>query len=342
MNAPLSPSFGRLAVLAIACTMIHGQATIQTVAGGPFHFPASTIDLGAPLGQIAGVAADGAGNIYASDASNQIVVKLSLSGALTVLAGAGAKGFSGEGGPATASTVPAINAGGVTIGAGFQPGFAPGSLISIFGTNFAAAPTSASGSPLPTTLGGVQVLVNNQAAPLFFVNGTQINVQAPFELVAGTPATITVIANGSASAPVTVPITAEQPGIFILGSFGNQGTILLAGTGTLAMPVTPGIPSAPAQAGDYLSIFCTGLGATTPFVPTNTVSPGSPPATVNNAVTAIIGGLPATVSFAGLAPGFIGLYQVNVQVPLGVAGNAVALFLTQGGVPSNVATIAVQ
>jgi uncharacterized protein (TIGR03437 family) len=245
-------------------------------------------------------------------------------------------------GVAIASTVPAINAGGVTIGAGFQPGFAPGSLISIFGTNFAAAPTSASGSPLPTTLGGVQVLVNNQAAPLFFVNGTQINVQAPFELVAGTPATITVIANGSASAPVTVSVTAEQPGIFILGSFGNQGTILLAGTGTLAMPVTPGIPSAPAQGGDYLSIFCTGLGATTPFVPTNTVSPGSPPATVNNAVTATIGGLPAMVSFAGLAPGFIGLYQVNVQVPPGVAGNAVAVFLTQGGVPSNVATIAVQ
>ena len=109
------------------------------------------------------------------------------------------------------------------------------------------------------------------------------------------------------------------------------------------MPATPGIPSEPARSGGAISIYCTGLGATDPTVPSGQPAPAGPPATVRTPVTVLIGGQSAAVSFAGLAPGFVGLYQVNAEVPAGVTpGGAVPVVLIQRGVQSNTATIAVQ
>ena len=100
----------------------------------------------------------------------------------------------------------------------------------------------------------------------------------------------------------------------------------------------------PAQVGEIVSIFCTGLGATDPAVASGQPGPSAEPlARVKTAVTVTIGGKPATVSFAGMAPGFAAVYQVNAQVPAGVTpGDAVLVLITQGGFASNTATIAVR
>ena len=101
--------------------------------------------------------------------------------------------------------------------------------------------------------------------------------------------------------------------------------------------------SAPAAAGEVVQVFATGLGATEPAVPSGQAPPSGTLARVTATVTATVGGQPATVQFAGLAPGFVGLYQVNVQIPAGVTpGSAVPVVLLQNGVPSNTVSLAIR
>ena len=102
-------------------------------------------------------------------------------------------------------------------------------------------------------------------------------------------------------------------------------------------------PANPAHAGDALLIFCTGLGAVSPSVTAGSIAPSSPPAKIDNPITVSIGGHNAAVSFAGLAPGFVGLYQVNVTVPDGIAAaNDVPVEMTEAGASSAPVTIAVK
>ena len=238
-----------------------------------------------------------------------------------------------------------LNQGGVVLGAGFTPGpLAPGSIVSLFGQNLAAGNNLASELPLPRSLGLVRVLIGGQEAPLFFAGPGQVNAQVPFELEADRQLQVLVEANEVLSAPEPLQTAANRPGIFTLGPpFGDQGAILIANTNRLAMPETPNVPSEPAEIGGFISIFCTGLGATEPAVASGDPGPAGPLATVTTPVSVTIGNQSATVSFAGLAPGFVGVYQVNAQVPAGVTpGDAVPVVLTQGGFQSNTATIAVQ
>ena len=100
---------------------------------------------------------------------------------------------------------------------------------------------------------------------------------------------------------------------------------------------------APAHAGDYLLIFATGLGAVSNTPQTGATAVASPLSSLIGNAAVTIGGVPAPVGFAGLAPGFVGLYQVNVQVPQGVAaGDAVPVMLSTGATVSNVVTISVR
>jgi adhesin/invasin len=230
----------------------------------------------------------------------------------------------------------ALNQGGVVLGAGFQGGpLAPGSIVSLFGQKLATAENSAASLPLPRALGGVKVLIGNQEAPLFYAGPGQVNAQVPADLPADRQLQALVETNGVLSAPEPVQTSATRPGIFTTA--GSQGAILLANTPQLASPATP------AQPGGFISIYCTGLGATQPAVGSGEAGPASPLATVRTPVSVTIGGQAATVTFAGLAPGFAGVYQVNAQVPAGVAaGDATPVVLTQGGFSSNIATIAVR
>ena len=259
-----------------------------------------------------------------------------LSGEATVTAAVGAN-------PNAQAAI--LNQGGVLLGAGFTRGpVAPGSIITLFGRNLAAREQAASSVPLPTSMEGVRVLVGDREAPLFYVGPGQVNAQVPADLAPNRQLQVVVETNGVPSAPEPLETASSRPGIFTLGGeFGDQGAILIGNTNRLAMPVTPGVSSEPVSQGGVISIYATGLGATEPPVASGQPSPGGPLAIVTATPTMLIGGQNAPVSFAGLAPGFVGVYQVNAEVPAGTSpGDAVPVVIIQGGVESNTATIAVQ
>ncbi len=251
---------------------------------------------------------------------------------------------------AAAYAQPAVASGGVLNGASFTKGqaVAPGSLVSIFGTNLAATTASASSVPLSTSLGGVSVTFNNIPAPLYFVshsaaNGDQINAQVPYELL-GSPSAQVVVTNGTASGPQTVSLASAAPGIFQLGggqavAYGNSDYAFAAPTGSI-----PGVPAHPAKILDPLTlvILATGLGAVDPPLATGA---GDPTTVHNTTVTPVVtvGGVNAKVVFSGILPGFPGVYQINIIVASGTpTGNAVPLQIQMGGITtSDQVTIAV-
>ena len=144
----------------------------------------------------------------------------------------------------------------VANGASFQAnaGIAPGSIVSIFGTGLAGATQSAAGVPVATSLLGVQVTFNNVPAPLFYVSPTQINAQVPFGLPPGS-ATVEVRAVRYIRVQQTVTVAAAAPGIFTTNQQGTgPGAILHANDFRMVSE------SAPARPGEFISIFCTGLG----------------------------------------------------------------------------------
>ncbi len=246
----------------------------------------------------------------------------------------------------TNANVAALYSGGVVSGASFAKSatLAPGGIVSVFGRSLASATAAASSLPLPTSLGGASLNVAGTDAPLFFVSDGQINAQLPFELSAATRPQIFVrtrreaTGTESLTVPETIATAPAQPAIFTTNQQGTgQGAILNA-QGRLVDS------TAPAAAGEVVQIFCSGLGATNPTVISGQAAPSAEPlARVTTPVEARIGGKPATVQFAGLAPGFVGLYQVNAQIPEGVTpGNSVELVLSQSGVPSNTVTLAIR
>jgi uncharacterized protein (TIGR03437 family) len=246
-----------------------------------------------------------------------------------------------------AGVPPAINTGGVINGASLAPGQAVtgGAIGSLFGSNLATAIAVADGLPLPTTLGGVTMRLNGIAAPLFFVSPTQINFQFPWELLGQRQASVTVTLRDATSNPMSVALAAFGPGLFATNSAGSgQGAILIAASGEVAAPTgsIPGRATRPARRGEYVSIFCTGLGAVTNQPASGDPASGNPLSTTTTMPTVTIGGTSAPVSFSGLAPGFVGLYQVNAQVPGSAStGNAVPVVVSIGGSASNTVTMAV-
>jgi uncharacterized protein (TIGR03437 family) len=246
---------------------------------------------------------------------------------------------------AASVSVPAVPGNGTINDAGFTGGMAvaPGSIAASFGSSLAIGNNVFTTLP-PVNLGGSSVLFNGTtAAPLFFSSPQQINMQIPWEAAGMEQAYATFTAAGGTSAPVTVPIQPFAPGVFTLTAAG-QGAIEII-TGPVAAPVgsIPGLATQPATQGDYLTIYCTGLGAVTNQPATGAAAPLSPYSQTTTPVTVTIGGVPATVSFAGLTPTYVGLYQVNVQVPPGVpTGAAVPVVVSIGGQSSNITTIAVR
>lgn len=199
-----------------------------------------------------------------------------------------------------------VNAGSL---APFTASWAPGELVSIFGTNLANV-TSQNGN-LPTTLGGVQVQVTDSSgavtlAPIYYVSSTQINAVIPITIApssstAATIASIQVINNGTPSNTVSNYVGLTAPGVF--NSYTNLAAIQHADYSMVT-------PSSPAHAGETLLVYLTGLGQV------NTSGNS------NETFTASIGGQTATVAFAGTLSTVGGGYQMNVTVPSGVtAGN---------------------
>jgi uncharacterized protein (TIGR03437 family) len=234
---------------------------------------------------------------------------------------------------------------------GFGTAFAPGTLVSIFGTDLARGrgPDGIEfwlGPPAPTHLGGVSVKVGSRFAPVFYVSPTQINALIPYETPLG-PTPITIIPGPNAQGnTVNVTIDPTAPGIFTVGGDREDRGAVLNGTdNTVAAPVGVFPGSRPARPGDVVVIYASGLGPVTPSLPSGIGSGANGTAIprLNSSPTVRIGGQTAAIQFDGLAPGFVGLYQLNVVVPSGVqAGSAVPVVITTAqGQTSNTATMAV-
>jgi uncharacterized protein (TIGR03437 family) len=233
--------------------------------------------------------------------------------------------------------VPSINPGGLVNAANYAAPVAPGSIASVFGDFLLAAPLSATESPLPPSISGLSLEFGGVTAPLFFASSGQANVQVPWESAGQSQTTLTASLNGQASTGKVVGLAAYAPAIFSTNAAGSgQGAI----TDTSYRLVDS---TNPATAGStVVLIYCTGLGAVTNQPPTGSPAPSDPLAHATTP-TVTIGGVSASVGFSGLAPGYVGLYQVNAQVPAGSAtGPAVPVVISIGGVESNTVTMAVQ
>ena len=234
-------------------------------------------------------------------------------------------------GASPAPATPSVSAGGVVSVADYLPAVAPGGLIAIFGKNLASADT-ASGTPLPTVLGGSCVTFNNTPLPLMASSNGQINAQLPPTLAAGRyPLVVRSIANLSASNAPTVTVSKYAPAIF----FDNQGAAIFHKDGTRVDQNHPGHRDEP------LVIFATGLGATIG----GKVTAGSPAPQSPLAVTVPVNlyfGNPlikeagVIVDWSGLKPNYIGVYEIHARIPgAHINGDALPVTLKIGGVSSS-------
>jgi uncharacterized protein (TIGR03437 family) len=250
---------------------------------------------------------------------------------------------------------PAVSSGGIVNGASFAAGqpVAPGSLISIFGTQLAASTASADTIPLSTKMNGVTVTFNNKDAPLLAVTSGQINAQVPWEVLPGTaPGMVNVVVtrNGVPSLPQAVQINGAAPGAFVHAT--NSGKFYAFAVNfadnTLAWPTGTAnisIKQHPVKAGDVLILYATGLGEVDPAVADGHNALDGKLHTPTAAPQVLVGNMPVKVLGSALSPQFVGVYQINIQLPSGVpTGNNVSLQIKSGGVtsPAANASIAVE
>ncbi len=245
--------------------------------------------------------------------------------------------------PAGLLPVPQFAASSITNAASFAVGsVAPGEMISIFGQNL--GPSTPQGLQLAdgnvaTSLAGVRVLFNGVPAPMILAYATQLNAIVPFEAGTGSTVSIQVEYAGLSSAAVSVPVAAASPGIFTADSSGKGPCAALNQNYSYNNSANPAAP------GSAVTVYMTGAGQTTPAGVDGLVSqdPGAL-ARPSLPVTAQIGGVAATVLYAGNSVGIVsGVVQLNLAVPPGLPAGAqpvtvrIGSFVSQAGI-----TIAVQ
>jgi len=204
---------------------------------------------------------------------------------------------------------PSVAAGGVVNAASFTGQATAGSLASLFGVGLTTVNgvSGAAAFPLPTVLNGTAITLDGLSVPLLAVANVggqeQINFQVPWELEGRTKASLVVTNNGMAGTPIDIPL-GTQPGLFA----GSR-------TGTL------------------VQLWATGLGAV--LEPPATGMPAGGASSTREPVRVVVNGSDVTVEYAGLAPGFAGLYQVNARVPDSLPTGQISVELVAGGLTSN-------
>jgi uncharacterized protein (TIGR03437 family) len=215
---------------------------------------------------------------------------------------------------------------GLTNGASFQIVYAPGMILSVFGSQLASSTQVVTSLPLPASLTGVSATVNGVPAPFYYASASQLNIQIPYETGIG-PAVVGVNNNGHVASYVFM-VAASAPGIF---TDPNHPSAL--------------VPYSSGNRGDTLLIFITGEGQVSPWLPTGSspflATPLNllPQPTLPVAVT--VGGVPAQIVFAGIPSGLAGATQINFVIPPDAPPGVQPVVVTVGGISSPAATITV-
>jgi uncharacterized protein (TIGR03437 family) len=226
---------------------------------------------------------------------------------------------------------PSFTASGVVNTASRKAQFAPGSLISIFGSNLADV-AAASGSPLPQSLGGICVTANEVAIPLISTSPTEIDAQLPAEFGTGR-VTLTVRSTtlGQSSGGVQIALNSTGPGVFSVDGVPGLKVAAIIHGSDFAL-VTPDYP---AERDETIIVYTTGLGRVDPSVATGQQASPDPFSATTEPVEVSIGGLPYPVLWSGLAPYMVGIYQINLYVPGNrIRGDNLPVVVTAGGISS--------
>jgi len=231
------------------------------------------------------------------------------------------------GDPVTVTSV--LNAGSLTSGP-----IAPGEIVAIkgaglgptVGISYSLDPNS---GKVDSNLSGTEVLFGGVAAPILYASAPQINAIVPYEISGQSQLVMQVLYQGVLSAGVTLQVNPAAPAVFTSNATGSGQASAINGDGSINGPTNP------APAGSYVSVYLTGGGQTNPAGSTGSIS-GSVLKYSTQAVTATIGGQPATVTFAGAAPTFVdGVGQLNLLLAVNTpTGPAQPLVISVGGVPS--------
>jgi uncharacterized protein (TIGR03437 family) len=284
-----------------------------SMSASPSQSAATTANVNAPSGQAWTV-----GAFPASERSGWLVVSpLSGTGPATVTLVAAAPGLANGVYTTTlvfqsANTTPqfvnvpvtftigassAISIAAVAHGASYQHLYAPGMLVSVFGTNLAAAEQLASTLPLPLTMGGVSATVNGIAAPLLYVSPSQLNIQIPYETTTGTA--LLAVSNNGLVATNSFSVSPSAPGLFTQ----NQ-----QGTGPITATSSGG-------RGQQFALYVTGAGEVSPPIANGAVPTGTQVPVPLLPVSVTVGGVAATLDYVGLPSWSVGTLQVNFTVP---------------------------
>jgi uncharacterized protein (TIGR03437 family) len=208
----------------------------------------------------------------------------------------------------------------VTNAADFRVAVAPGGLISVFGTQLSPVNLASNELPIPTALGDSCLTVNGLPIPILFVSPNQVNAQLPFQAVGNVQ--LILRTPGGVSDTFNLTILPAAPSVFR----AEDNPVIVRTKNEFLVT-----PSNPVHKRDILVIYLTGLGATAPLVEPGAPAPASPLAQAVTPPTVTLGGVPLQVQFAGLSPGSVGLYQINVSVPSNVPlGLQVPLTINQG------------
>jgi uncharacterized protein (TIGR03437 family) len=209
---------------------------------------------------------------------------------------------------------------------------AAGEVVVIWGSGLGPATpaiyTLDSNGLVTTNTGGVSVFFNGVASSVLYASPNQVNAVVPYG-ISGSPAQVFVQYFGQTSTPFNVSVATQIPGVFTLN--GTQAAAINNADGTINGAAHP------AKVGSYVQLYLTGAGLTSPFATDglpNDFPPNGP--LVVQPVTVTIGGKPATVQFAGGAPGAVaGVIQVNAQIPTGIATSNAAALVVQVGQSSS-------
>jgi uncharacterized protein (TIGR03437 family) len=209
-----------------------------------------------------------------------------------------------------AAARPVIFPGGIVNHAGTSAAVSPGTLADLYGTNLAAAPATTGGLPLGATLGQVQVTVNGTPAPLYYVSPGQVDFQIPYSIPPG-PALVKVSSNGTAGLSAGITVQQAAPSILTwVDAAGNTRAIVQNQDYSLNSSTNCAAP------GTYVTVYMMGSGPLDNPIPSGAGAPTSPLSRETLATTATVGTVSGIVPyFAGMAPTFVGLMQVTIEVP---------------------------